>query len=140
MRALNGFSAVLLAGSLTACGSHDMYSDMRHNDFPNIRAVAPPAAMVGTWTGSMGPYLATLRLEPSGSGLLCSSWNGRDTVARAKYDGQQIRAQDGSRLDVVRIDSDAMEVSAPYYGGADYMLRRDDALGEAAIYCAQQLK
>jgi len=117
-----------------------MYSDMLNNDFPSIRAVSPPTSMVGTWTGSMGPYLSTLRLDASGTGLLCSSWNGKDSISRIKFDGQQIRSQDGGRLNVARASQESMAVTAPYYGGADYSLRKDGSLTEASYFCAQQLR
>lgn len=116
-----------------------MQNDLYGNNFPAVQVIPVPPALVGAWSGSMGPYLTTLKLDPSGVGLMCTSWNGRDSVSRLKYDGNQLRMQDGSRLNIVSSNDQKMHVEAPYFGGANYTMYRDDQLVSASPYCAQQL-
>jgi hypothetical protein len=67
---------VLFTFFLSGCA---MYSDMANNNFPGITPVPPLAKLVGTWTASFGYYLATMRFNADGTGVMCSSWNGKDS-------------------------------------------------------------
>lgn len=131
-----GLLVFVAVGVLSGCA---MNNDMMNNDFPAVAVSAPPADLVGIWTGSMGPYLATMKIEADGSGLMCSSWNGRDSVGRLKFDGRQLRSQDGARLDIKSLTPQRMVAHAAYFGGADYIMHRDDQKRSAAPYCVQQL-
>ena len=128
------FSALLL---LSGCAMHN---DMMNNNFPAVVAVAPPAKLIGTWTGSIGYYLATVRVEPDGTGILCASWSGRDSINALKYDGKQVRFSDSTRTTVKRLDNKLLVLRADYYFGADYTFHRDDELKQAAPYCLEKLK
>lgn len=130
------YLAIGVVGLLAGCAAS---SDMMNNDFPAIAPIAPPKAMIGTWTGSMGPYLTTMRFEGNGAGVMCYSWNGKDVLARLKYDGQQIRISDGMRLDVSAASPTSLKLRSNYYMGSDFSMYRDDDLSSAAPYCTKNL-
>jgi len=131
-------SLLVVASSLLAgCA---MPHDMLNNNFPAIVAVPVPTAMAGTWTGSMGYYLTTTKINADGTGVMCASWNGRDSLNPLKYDGKEVRYADSSRVTVKSLNSKIMVVRANYYFGADYTLHRDDELKQAAPYCIEKLK
>jgi len=130
------FLAIGVVALLAGCAAS---SDLMNNDFPAIAPIAPPKAMVGIWTGSMGPYLTSMRFDVSGAGVMCYSWNGKDVVARLKYDGRQIRISDGMRLDVGGVSSEVLKVRSNYYMGSDFSMYRDDDLSSAAPYCTKNL-
>jgi len=128
---------VIACSLLSGCA---MTNDMLTNNFPAIVAVPVPADMVGTWTGSMGYYLTTTKINADGTGVMCASWNGRDSLNPLKYDGKEVRYADSSRITVKSLDSKIMVLRANYYMGADYTLYRDDGLKQAAPYCIEKLK
>ncbi|WP_024694732.1 J517_1871 family lipoprotein [Pseudomonas syringae] len=128
-------TAVIL--TLTGCA---MQSDLANNNFPGIVPVAPPEKLVGTWSGSVGYYLVTMRFNADGKGVMCSSWNGRDSVMPLKYDGKQVRVSDSTRADVTDLSRSTFKLKVNYYFGATYTLYRDDSLSKAAPYCLKQLK
>lgn len=130
------FLALGVIGLLTGCAAN---SDMTNNNFPAISVAPTPTEVIGVWTGSMGPYLTTMKFESSGNGLMCYSWNGKNTVARIKYDGSQIRISDGTRLDIEDFNKDIMVVKANYYMGSNFTLYKDDDLKSADPYCVKNI-
>ncbi|MFK3708167.1 J517_1871 family lipoprotein [Klebsiella sp. NPDC088457] len=124
-------SVTMLAGCAT--------SDMLNNDFPSVVEVSAPKGLIGAWTGSSGPYSTTMVIKESGAGLACYSWNGKDTTVKIKYDGREIRWQDGARLKIKRINDSYFIASAPYYMGSDYVFSKDTKLENASPYCEKEL-
>lgn len=104
------------------------------NHFAEITPKGPPQEYVGTWTGSAGPYLMTLRLGEDGRGLYCYSWHTRDVVGNMKFDGELLRFQDGGKLKVRRdgalLMTEFEDPSLP-----SYRLVQDPKLVEASPYC-----
>lgn len=133
---MHKFIIIGLAGLISGCAAS---SDIMNNNFPAVVVVTPPASMVGVWTGSMGPYSTTIKVDPSGAGYMCYSWNGKDVLARIKYSGSQIVVSDGSKLDVSAMTKATMQVKANYYMGASYTMYKDDALQSASPYCSKNI-
>ena len=127
------FAVALLSGCT-------MHNDIQNNNFPAVVAVAPPANLIGTWTGSIGYYLATIKIEPSGTGVMCASWSGRDSLNAVKYDGKEVRFSDSSRTTVKKLEDKLLVLRANYYFGADYTFHRDDELKQTAPYCIEKFK
>lgn len=128
---------IITASLLSGCA---MTSDMQNNNFPAVLAVPAPAKLVGTWTGSIGYYLTTTKFSADGTGVMCASWNGRDSLNLLKYDGEEVRFADSTRTTIKRLDDKILVLRANYYFGADYTLHRDDELKQAAPYCIEKLK
>jgi hypothetical protein len=131
---------LLAAVVLSVSGCSSVITDMQNNNFPAVVAVPVPPKMVGIWTGSIGYYLTTTRFEKDGTGVMCASWNGRDSLNRVKYDGKEVRFADGGRTEIKSLGSLVLVLRANYYFGADYTLHRDDEMKQAAPYCVEKLK
>lgn len=130
---ITGISVIILAGCTTP-----IIDDMANNDFVGVTAEPAPNDLVGTWTGSMGPYLATLRIGKDGNGLLCSSYAGTDSVMRVKYADNSIKAQTGTPMDVKSMTEDRLNVQAPYFGSPEHTFYKDKALKNASPFCAKE--
>jgi len=131
---------LLAAVVLSVSGCSSMITDMQNNNFPAVVAVPVPQKLVGIWTGSIGPYLTTTKFEKDGTGVMCASWNGRDSLNRIKYDGKELRYADSSRTTIKSLGGQVLVLRANYYFGADYTLHRDDEMKQAAPYCVEKLK
>lgn len=126
----------ILAGMLlmlTACAS---LIDMENN-FAVTEPTAPPEALLGTWTGSMGPYLTTIRVEPDGSGIYCYSWHDKNVIGRLKYTGEVVEFQDGGSVSILGVSDELSLQSSD--GDHQYRFRRDPERGHASPYCATAL-
>lgn len=123
---------LLIPLALAACASP--YEDMLKNDFVLVEPKTPPTEYVGTWSGSAGPYLMTLRISEDGRGQYCYSWHTRDVIGNVKFDGSALRFQDGSRL-TPRRDGDSLLTQFEDPSLPSYRLVQDPNLVEASPYC-----
>lgn len=130
---------LLAAVVLSVSGCSSMITDMQNNNFPAVVAVPVPAKMIGIWTGSIGYYLTTTRFEKDGTGVMCASWNGRDSLNLLKYDGKEVRFADSTRSTIKSLNDQVLVLRVNYYFGADYTLHRDDEMKQAAPYCVEKL-
>ncbi|MCV4287002.1 hypothetical protein OH708_03680 [Pseudomonas capsici] len=126
----------LLFGVLGACVMPT--DDMINNDFSAVRAVPAPPGMPGKWTGSNGPYLMTIFLEQDGTGLSCYGWGNKQSVGRIKFDGGQLRFQDGTRIKLAR-QGEKLLGRAPYTSAQDIVFVSDPELSLADPYCSKNL-
>lgn len=125
----------IAAFSLAGCATDDMLN----NKFPTI-VIKPAENLAGIWTGALGPYMSTLKINSDGSGYSCYSWNDKKSVDRIKFDGENIYFQEGTRLRILTKDSSMLKVNAPYGFGKDYTYTRDDNLKQASPYCVREIK
>jgi hypothetical protein len=130
--------SILLAALLLAGCAAQQLNDMANNRFMDHDPEQVPAGMAGGWTGTAGPYLMTMRLQESGSGVLCNSYGASNYLQAIKYSGGTIYIQDGTRLSVT-LQGDTLAALAPYMGAEPIRFRRDANLAMAAPYCRQNL-
>jgi len=129
------FLLAISAFSLAGCATDDMLN----NKFPTV--VAKPAGDIsGLWTGALGPYISTLKINADGNGYSCYSWNEKKSVDRVKFDGANIYFQEGTKLQVISKDRTTLKVNAPYGFGKEYVYTRDESLSQASPYCVKELK
>lgn len=133
---MRAIGVVLSLGVLGACAMPT--SDMINNDFSTIRAEPAPPGMAGRWTGSSGPYLMTFSLSQDGTGLSCSAWGNNQSIGRIKFDGEQMRFQDGTRLQFTR-QGDTLIGRAPYSGAQNIVFVSDPGLTSADPYCSKKI-
>ncbi|WP_243787465.1 hypothetical protein [Pseudomonas amygdali] len=69
-----------------------------------------PRELVGDWTGAMGPYLVTLCITSTGTGIMCSSFNAKDTASNLKY---RVGTQDGTHMKISSAGG-GVQVTSPY--------------------------
>ena len=129
-----GLLTVILAG----CAIPDPMDMFHDNRFAEIVPDPAPSEFVGTWTGSNGPYLMTVRINVDGTGLYCSSFGANDALGRIKIKGDHIYYPEGGRMALSK-DGDVMVGTYDYEGVSPARFVRDDDLVEAAPYCAESL-
>lgn len=129
--------AFLAVATLAGCATP--LDDLLEGGYSEAVAQPAPEDLVGTWTGSMGPYLMTMVVEPDGTGRYCHSWNEKNAVSRLKYDGDRIVFQDGARAEVVSVSSDQLELRPSYKHADGSVLRPDSNLKLASPYCVKAL-
>ena len=113
-------------------------SDLLDNQYMARVAEPVPAGTAGEWTGTMGPYLMSLRIEASGAGIVCSSYNTTNTVGNLKYSGGNLYFQDGTRAEI-RPAGDTLALTSPYFGKSRSTFYRDPGLAQAAPYCKRNM-
>ena len=132
-----------LAGLLAVCssiaGCASPAGDMLSNNFSALSPSPAPSVPAGIWTGSMGPYLSTIKIDIAGGGLFCSSWGTADYAEKIKVVDSTIYTQSGTRLIITKEESGALHAKSPYGFGDEFKLSADPELTEASIYCQKQI-
>jgi hypothetical protein len=109
---------------------------MMNNNFAAIASEPLPADLVGIWTGSMGPYLVSMKWQADGNGLFCYSHGTANVVQKIKFGGGEILIQDGTKLNLKQHSKESLVVHAPYFAARDSTLYSDSQLRSASVYCA----
>ncbi|WP_028627689.1 J517_1871 family lipoprotein [Metapseudomonas resinovorans] len=128
----------LFIAAATLAGCTMPFDDLRNNDFVSVQPQPAPSDIAGVWTGSAGPYLMTLIINSDGTGSHCYTWGESNVLERLKFDGNQVRIQDGSRLKVYRSGYQLIG-QAPYTGSQPINFVQDSNLANASVYCAKNL-
>lgn len=126
--------AIVLSLLLSGC----QLSPPLDNKFLSVTP-KPEPALTGIWSGTMGPYMISLIFKNDGSGYACSAWKGKNTISRLKYDGKYIQYQEGTHMQVDRIDKTSLTISIPYTMTTAYNLRKDNELNLADPFCVVEL-
>ena len=130
---------IYLTAALLVLGGCAMpSSDMQNNRYMERLAEPVPASMVGDWTGTMGPYLMTIRLAKDGNGVMCWAYSRNNTVYNLKYSAGNVYLQDGTRMELSQA-GDLLTAKSPYLGTTSAKLYPDNGLAQAAPFCKQSL-
>lgn len=127
--------AISLSGCVTPSG------DMLNNKFGNATPVAQK--YTGFWTGQIGPYTSTIKLNPDGTGYSCESMGNNQTnhFVKIKVDNQYIYFSNGGRFKLLSISGENIDVQNIYMGmNTKYTFKKDDNLSNAAPYCEKEFK
>lgn len=130
-------AAIVLLGLTGCAGPMD---DLLGGRYSEVDPMPARPGLTGMWTGSMGPYLVTLEVEPDGTGLYCYSWNEKHAVNRLKYDGERLVFQDGSMASIIDLVPDKLIIRPDYSHASRATLRPDEGLVEASPYCAKAMQ
>lgn len=112
--------------------------DMTNNKYMERTAEAAPAGIAGDWTGTMGPYLLSMRIGSNGAGVMCSAYNTNNSVMNLKYSSGTLYFQDGTRL-TVQPSGNTLVATSPYFGSATTTLYKDQGFAQAAPFCKSNL-
>lgn len=121
--------------TLTGCAAT---SDMTNNQY--MATTPTPTELNGFWTGVNGPYTVTYAFKNDGTGLMCSSWGGNDSLEKLKINGSEVIIQSGLKQTIKSNTSSKLELRANYYGGATYTYTPDPSLSNASPYCEKNLR
>jgi hypothetical protein len=134
------FKRSLIAGFvIVLSGCQSPMSDMMNNNFVATTPEPVPKGLDGPWTGNMGPYLVTMKLQSDGYGLFCYSYGTADVLQKVKFSEGTIQIQDGTKLILKEQKPDSITVYAPYAAGKDTVLYTDLDYRNASGYCAKEL-
>jgi hypothetical protein len=119
---------------LVLAGCKSPIDDIINNKFIETNISAPPADIVGTWTGNNGPYLITMKIFDDGSGLSCSSWNDKNSVNKIKFSAGYLYFQDGAKM-AVSISGGKLIGKFDYSFTNDVSFVEDKKLTNASLFC-----
>jgi hypothetical protein len=127
----------IAVGLLAGCQSP--VDDMLNNKFIEIQEQAPPSELKGYWTGSIGPYLMTIKVGADGYGVDCYSYLSEPIIGKLKYNNNFIYQQSGTKMKVKFISDNKLVTTAEYYGTTDHVFYKDDDLKKADFLCKKAL-
>ena len=141
MRNIKVIGAAIIAIGLTGCQLPvaQVFNDMSNNNFVGIVPDKTPLGLSGVWTGSMGPYLASMLWQQNGYGYLCYSYGTANVVQKVKYKEGVLFIQDGTKLVVEQVTKQSVTVHAPYFAGKDTVFYTDLGYQNASPFCAKAL-
>jgi len=126
---------IMLTIVVTGCAAT---ADMTNNQYMVITPT--PTELSGFWTGVNGPYTVTYAFKKDGTGLMCSSWGGNDSLEKLKINGSEVILQSGLKQTIKSKTNSKLELRANYYGGATYSYIPDPSLSNASPYCEKILR
>lgn len=132
---LLGFALISLVSCATPSG------DMLNNKFDS--AITTTQENIGYYTGSIGPYTATFKINSDGTGYYCESMgsNQTDHYLKAKFTTDMFYASNGGRFKIVENNKEKIIVQNIYFGiNTKYTLIKDDSLSRSAPFCEKQFK
>ncbi|MAI34084.1 MAG: hypothetical protein CMM07_20750 [Rhodopirellula sp.] len=124
--------SVFLAGCITSPKLPDA------SLYLEVEPESPPAEIRGYWTGAMGPYISTIKLDESGRGKLCSAYAHGSSVTGIKYAEGKVYTVFFGAADVT-LDQNLLTVKPDDGIYPAYEFFSDTELVEAADYCKEQL-
>jgi hypothetical protein len=127
----------LAALAISACNS--TVDDMLNNKFTSVIATQAPPGLVGVWTGSMGPYLTTMKWFDDGNGIFCYSFGQNDVLQKMKFSGGDLYLQDGAMLRLTSTSRDKISITN-IYDNKNHEFHSDQKLSSSSIYCSDKLK
>ena len=130
---------IVLTTLLALVGCQSPVDDMLNNKFVSIAPQKTPEALIGIWSGNMGPYLTSFSFKSDGYGVFCYSYGTADVIQKVKYSNNIIYIQDGTKLDVETFSTSSFIVNANYFGGNKSTFYNDKNLKEASQFCASKL-
>lgn len=127
---------ICLMVGLGGCASPS--GDMLSNNFTKINPTSN--ALQGYWSGSNGPYLVTYKFNGDGTGITCSSYNGKNSLDKFKINDAVIYMQNGLKQTILSSTTSELTLKVNYFGGATFKYSPDNTLVNASPYCEKEFK
>lgn len=124
----------LACSLILVAGCQSPMSDIINNKYMQVTPEPVRPTMVGFWTGTMGPYLTTMKVDADGTGVLCYSWSSNDIVQKFKHNGSVLYVQDGLKVNISEADN-SLVLESNYFASKPNQLFKDSSLKEASIFC-----
>lgn len=129
-------TAIIAATIITGCASPS--ADMMNNNFTNI--IPKDSALRGYWSGSSGPFLVTFKFNGDGTGLMCSSHNGKDVIEKLKIADGVMYMQNGLKQTIIENTNTSLVLKINYFGSATFKYSPDPQLTNASPYCEKNIQ
>lgn len=127
--------AAFVCLGLTGCVSPS--GDMLNNNFTTI--LPNDKTLNGYWSGNNGPYLVTFKFNGDGTGLMCSSYNDKNTLEKLKINNGVIYMQNGLKQTILKSTETDLVLRVNYLGSATFNYAPDTNLTNASPYCEKSL-
>ena len=128
--------AICLMGlGLVGCVSPS--GDMLNNNFTTI--LPADETLNGYWSGNNGPYLVTFKFNGDGTGLMCSSYNDKNTLEKLKINNGVMYMQNGLKQTILKNTETDLTLRVNYLGSATFKYTPDANLTNASPYCEKNL-
>lgn len=112
-------------------------SDITHNQYSTI---APTSSdLNGFWSGKNDSYIVTYSFNKDGTGLVCFSDKGKDTIEKLKVHGKEIIFQSGLKQTIENRSNNHLELKVNYFEGKTFQYSSDPNLTNASPYCKSVL-
>lgn len=122
--------------ALGGCASPS--GDMLSNNFTKINPISN--TLEGYWSGSNGPYLVTYKFNGDGTGIACSSYNGKNSLDKFKINNSVVYMQNGLKQTILSSTASELTLKVSYFGGATFRYIPDNELINASPYCEKEFK
>ncbi|PJG67839.1 J517_1871 family lipoprotein [Acinetobacter seifertii] len=129
---------IILLSLVLGLGGCAATTDMMNNQYMSVKPTSTD--LYGFWSGNNGPYAVTYSFNKDGTGLMCSSWNGKDFIEKLKVNGNEIIVQSGLKQTIKSKTDSNLELKINYYAGGSYQYSPDPKLINASPYCEKVLK
>ncbi|MDK2171265.1 J517_1871 family lipoprotein [Acinetobacter baumannii] len=129
---------IILLSLVLGLGGCAATTDMMNNQYMSV--IPTSTDLNGFWTGNNGPYAVTYSFNKDGTGLMCSSWNGKDSIEKLKVSGNEIIVQSGLKQTIKSKTDSKLELKVNHYGGGSYQYSPDPNLQNASPYCEKALR
>lgn len=131
---------LLVISCLALFGCQSPIDDMMNNEFVTVKPQTSPSNLIGVWSGNMGPYLTSFKIDKDGTGLFCYSYGTSDVLQKIKYNNDILHIQDGTKLNIINTQSENLILKSSYAGAQKTTLIKDNDLLEASHFCAERFK
>lgn len=130
----------LVTCALVLVGCQSPLDDVINNQYSATVPQSPPVEVQNTWSGSIGPYLATIVMDDTGMGLYCYTSGDVNILEKIKYNDGKFYFQHGPKSEVT-VEGENLKIISNYYGSSTVaLMEKDPLLQEASIYCEDKLK
>lgn len=127
--------AAIIGFALVGCASPS--GDMLNNKFTTI--IPTDTNLRGYWSGNNGPYLVTFKFSGDGTGLMCSSYDDKNTLEKLKISDGIIYMQNGLKQNILKSNENDLMLKVNYLGSATFNYKPDPRLINASPYCEKNL-
>jgi len=94
----------------------------------------------GVWTGKVKPFTTSIKFNDNGTGLICSTRKGKNTLEKITYSDDVITTKRGTKIDIESISSGVLTLVDSRPIAKRYELSRSDKLSGVSWYCKSKLK
>ncbi len=108
--------------------------------FDTVEAKDSPIDLVGNWSGKVGPFKGSFRINKNGRGLFCYSRGKLNKVEKVKHYNNVIYTQRKTNVIIEELSDKIMLVEVNEFGSVNYVFEKDDRLNKASRYCQGRLR
>jgi hypothetical protein len=95
--------------------------------------------LVGNWSGKIGPFVGSFKLQPDGTGKLCYSRGNVNKIEVVKYNSSAISTERDYIAVINSVSDNVLEFEVDADGVKEYTFTRDKHLKNTSWFCWKKL-